>query len=32
MYNLAADLTMKIRNTDLRIRDQLLYKTQEDKK
>jgi CRP-like cAMP-binding protein len=32
MYNLAADLAMKIRNTDLRIREQLLYKTQEDKK
>ena len=32
MYNLAADLAMKIRNTDLRIRDQLLYKSQEDKK
>lgn len=29
MYNLAADLAMKIRNTDLRIRDQLLYKPQE---
>jgi CRP/FNR family transcriptional regulator, cyclic AMP receptor protein len=26
MYNLAADLAMKIRNTDLRIRDQLLHK------
>lgn len=32
MYNLAADLAMKIRNTDLRIREQLLYRTQEDKK
>lgn len=32
MYNLAADLAMKIRNTDLRIRDQLLYKPKEDKK
>jgi len=32
MYNLAADLAMKMRNTDLRIRDQLLYKPQEDKK
>jgi len=32
MYNLAADLAMKIRNTDLRIRDQLLYKPQENKK
>ncbi|MEW6084010.1 MAG: cyclic nucleotide-binding domain-containing protein [Chloroflexota bacterium] len=26
MYNLAADLAMKIRNTDLQIREQLLYK------
>ncbi|MFN8383320.1 MAG: cyclic nucleotide-binding domain-containing protein [Anaerolineales bacterium] len=26
MHNLAADLAMKIRNTDLRIREQLLYK------
>ena len=25
MYNLAADLAMKIRNTDLRIRETLLY-------
>jgi hypothetical protein len=25
MYNLAADLAMKIRNTDLRIRESLLY-------
>ena len=32
MYNLAADLAMKIRNTDLRIREQLLYKSQNDKK
>jgi CRP/FNR family cyclic AMP-dependent transcriptional regulator len=32
MYNLAADLAMKIRNTDLRIREQLLYKPQNDKK
>jgi len=32
MYNLAADIAMKIRNTDLRIREQLLYKPQEDKK
>ena len=32
MYNLAADLAMKIRNTDLLIRDQLLYKPQDDKK
>jgi len=31
MYNLAADLAMKIRNTDLRIREQLLYKTQDKK-
>lgn len=29
MYNLAADLAMKIRNTDLRIREQLLYKPQD---
>ena len=28
MYNLAADLAMKIRNTDLRIREQLLYTPQ----
>lgn len=28
MYNLAADLAMKVRNTDLRIREQLLYKPQ----
>jgi len=28
MYNLAADLAMKIRNTDLRIREQLLYAPQ----
>ena len=32
MYNLAADLAMKIRNTDLRVREQLLYNPQEDKK
>jgi CRP-like cAMP-binding protein len=32
MFNLAADLAMKIRNTDLRIREQLLYRPQEDKK
>jgi CRP/FNR family transcriptional regulator, cyclic AMP receptor protein len=32
MHNLAADLAMKIRNTDLRIREQLLYQPQEDKK
>jgi len=31
MYNLAADLAMKIRNTDLRIREQLLYKPSETK-
>lgn len=31
MYNLAADLAMKIRNTDLRIREQLLYKPQSQK-
>ena len=31
MYNLAADLAMKIRNTDFRIREQLLYKPQEKK-
>ena len=29
MHNLAADLAMKIRNTDLRIREQLLYKPHE---
>lgn len=29
MYNLAADLAMKIRNTDLRIREQLLYTPQD---
>lgn len=28
MHNLAADLAMKIRNTDLRIREQELYKSQ----
>lgn len=27
MYNFAADLAMKMRNTDLRIRDQFLYKS-----
>jgi CRP/FNR family cyclic AMP-dependent transcriptional regulator len=32
MYNLSADLAMKIRNADLRIREQLLYKPQVDKK
>lgn len=32
MYNLAADLAMKMRNTDLRIREQLLYNPQDDKK
>ncbi len=31
MYNLAADLAMKIRNTDLRIREQLLYKPADSK-
>ncbi|MBI5952389.1 MAG: cyclic nucleotide-binding domain-containing protein [Chloroflexi bacterium] len=31
MYNLAADLAMKIRNTDLRIREQLLYKPMDKK-
>ena len=31
MYNLASDLAMKIRNTNLRIREQLLYKPQEKK-
>lgn len=31
MYNLAADLAMKIRNTDLRIREQLLYAPQNKK-
>ena len=31
MYNLAADLAMKIRNTDLRIREQLLYRSHEQK-
>lgn len=31
MYNLAADLAMKIRNTDLRIREQLLYRPSEKK-
>jgi CRP/FNR family transcriptional regulator, cyclic AMP receptor protein len=31
MYNLAADLAMKIRNTDLRIREQLLYKPADQK-
>jgi CRP-like cAMP-binding protein len=29
MYNLAADLAMKIRNTDLRFREQLLYRSPE---
>ena len=32
MYNLAADLAMKIRNTDLRIREQLLYKPSDKKR
>jgi CRP-like cAMP-binding protein len=31
MYNLAADLAMKIRNTDLRVREQLLYKPADKK-
>lgn len=31
MYNLAADLAMKIRNTDLRIRGQLLYRPDDQK-
>ena len=31
MYNLAADLAMKIRNTDFRIREQLLYRRPEIK-
>ncbi len=31
MYNLAADLAMKIRNTDLRIREELLYKSRDQK-
>ncbi len=31
MHNLAADLAMKIRNTDLRIREQLLYKPMDKK-
>jgi CRP/FNR family cyclic AMP-dependent transcriptional regulator len=31
MHNLAADLAMKIRNTDLRIREQLLYKPNDKK-
>lgn len=31
MYNLAADLAMKMRNTDLRTREQLLYNPQEKK-
>lgn len=32
MYNLAADLAMKMRNSDLRVREQLLYKPLNDKK
>lgn len=32
MYNLAADLAMKIRNTDLRIREQLLYNKPHEQK
>lgn len=31
MYNLAADLAMKIRNTDLRIRERLLYEPKDKK-
>jgi CRP-like cAMP-binding protein len=31
MHNLAADLAMKIRNTDLQIREQLLYRPQGNK-
>jgi CRP/FNR family transcriptional regulator, cyclic AMP receptor protein len=31
MFNLAADLAMKIRNTDLRVREQLLYKPTDKK-
>ena len=31
MYNLAADLAMKIRNTDLRIREKVLYSQQKSK-
>ena len=31
MYNLAADLAMKIRSTDLRIREQVLYRPAENK-
>jgi CRP-like cAMP-binding protein len=31
MYNLAADLAMKIRNTDLRIREKVLYNQQKAK-
>ena len=30
MHNLSADLAMKIRNADLRIRDKLLYKTRRE--
>lgn len=32
MYNLAADLAMKIRNTDLRVRGRLLYQPQSSRK
>jgi CRP-like cAMP-binding protein len=32
MYNLAADLAMKMRNTDLRVRERLLYKPLQDNK
>jgi CRP/FNR family transcriptional regulator, cyclic AMP receptor protein len=31
MYNLAADLAMKIRNTDLRIREKIMYSQQKPK-
>jgi CRP-like cAMP-binding protein len=31
MYNLAADLAMKMRNTDLRIREKILYGQQKTK-
>ena len=31
MYNLAADLAMKMRNTDLRMREELLYNAPKDK-
>jgi hypothetical protein len=32
MYNLAADLAMKIRNNGLQIREQLLYQQQDKNK